>query len=137
MLFSTPLNVSSGDYVITDPYAHSLSVRCGVVQLDVGSYNFSILYHEDGSTYNDLSAPACLTFYDDVVTPQTFNSSFLSIEAWYQYTRPDGVTPNFSISFGFMIFPGLLQFGGEKATYNSPPNIFCECRTRSPGIDRV
>lgn len=49
-MFSSPSNVSSGDYVITDPYAHSLSVRCGVIQPNVS--NLHLEYFEDGGTYD-------------------------------------------------------------------------------------
>ena len=50
-LFSTPSNVSSSEYVIMDPYAHNLSVRCGVIPLPVDVTGTSSLeYHMSNGT---------------------------------------------------------------------------------------
>jgi hypothetical protein len=62
-----------------------------------------------------------------VVTLQTFNDTILSIYAMYQYTRPDGVVPSFVDGTNIVTQPGILQFGGEKPTHDSPPNMVCEC----------
>jgi hypothetical protein len=130
-LFSTPSNVSSSEYVIADPYAHSLSVRCGVVPLPADAVidNFSLEYHGPNmkGAYNFLVPPPRLTFFCGVVTLHTFNDSILSIYAAYQYTRSDGVVPSFTAATNIQTEPGILQFGGEKHTHNSPPDMVCEC----------
>jgi hypothetical protein len=62
-LFSTPSNVSSSEYVIIDPYAHSLSVRCGVVPppADAVTNGFSIEYSGTG-VHSIFACASRLTF---------------------------------------------------------------------------
>lgn len=58
---------------------------------------------------------------------ETFNKTILSIYAMYQYTRPDGVVPSFVDATNIVTKPGILQFGGEKPSYDSPPPMVCQC----------
>ena len=71
-------------------------------------------------------AAACLTS-GGVDDPQSFNTSELRITGWIQYTRPDGVTPKFTADMELWGTSNMVQFGGEKPTYDSPPHMHCEC----------
>jgi hypothetical protein len=59
LLFSTPSNVSSSEYVLTDPCAYALSVRCGVVP----GAEIYIEYDNPGSTHNISPTALHPTFY--------------------------------------------------------------------------
>jgi hypothetical protein len=89
--------------VITDPYAHTLSVRCGVVPTDAGTTNAStqIQYVQIGGKYNAFVRRNLSDALYRIVTPQDFSVSWLLISTYFQYTRPRKVN-----------------------IYHSPPNIF-------------
>jgi len=125
-LFSRPFNVSSGEYMITDPHAYTLSVRCGVVNTPEGGVGIVYPARAGGRCHGLFVAPR-LTPLCGVITLQNFNNTSLYITVSYQYTRHDGVAPGFVAQTIIKTNPGVMQFGGEKSSRGSPANIHREC----------
>ena len=66
------------------------------------------------------------------VTPETFNKSVVKIEVDFQYTRSDGLTAEYLAFTSVHTAPGILWFGGAKATPDSPTTLTCELLSSAP-----
>jgi len=54
-----------------------------------------------------------------------------------QYTRPNGFVYSLAGTAQPKTIPGILQFGGEKPTLGSPPNMLCEYHPDPHAFDLI